>query len=116
MAELAELDARARDYVDQRNEVMSRLEDLAFFLRGYADDLDASPQRLQDVEDRLAALERLKRKHGPALEDVIEPYLIQEGFLQRTNRGRIATRSAYLHFGIQVPAVRDRPELGNLFE
>ena len=50
------------------------------------------------------------------LEDVIEPYLIQEGFLQRTNRGRIATRSAYLHFGIQVPAVRERPELGGLFE
>jgi holliday junction DNA helicase RuvB len=50
------------------------------------------------------------------LEDVIEPYLIQEGFLQRTNRGRIATRSAYLHFGIQVPAARERPELGSLFE
>lgn len=36
------------------------------------------------------------------LEDVIEPYLIQQGFIQRTPRGRIATRKAYLHFGIQV--------------
>jgi holliday junction DNA helicase RuvB len=50
------------------------------------------------------------------LEDVIEPYLIQEGFLQRTNRGRIATRSAYLHFGIQVPTARERPDTGSLFE
>ncbi|MDI9569997.1 MAG: Holliday junction branch migration DNA helicase RuvB [Pseudomonadota bacterium] len=33
------------------------------------------------------------------LEDVYEPYLIQEGYLQRTSRGRIATRSAYEHFG-----------------
>ena len=39
------------------------------------------------------------------LEDVIEPYLIQEGFLQRTSRGRIATRAAYQHFAIALPAV-----------
>ena len=37
------------------------------------------------------------------LEDVIEPYLIQQGFLARTARGRIATRSAWLHFGRKVP-------------
>ena len=37
------------------------------------------------------------------LEDVIEPYLIQQGFLARTARGRIATRSAWQHFGIKVP-------------
>ena len=34
------------------------------------------------------------------IEDVIEPYLIQQGFLTRTPRGRMVTRSAYLHFGI----------------
>ena len=72
MAELAEIDVNARVYLDQRDEVKSRLEDLAFFLRGYAAELDASPARLQDVEDRLAMLERLKRKHGPALSDVID--------------------------------------------
>ncbi|HTU65057.1 MAG TPA: Holliday junction branch migration DNA helicase RuvB [Steroidobacteraceae bacterium] len=37
------------------------------------------------------------------LEDVIEPFLIQQGFLMRTARGRIATRSAYLHFGLKIP-------------
>jgi Holliday junction DNA helicase RuvB len=37
------------------------------------------------------------------LEDVIEPFLIQQGFLMRTARGRMATRSAYLHFGLKVP-------------
>ena len=41
------------------------------------------------------------------LEDVIEPYLIQEGFLQRTARGRIATRSAYAHFGLKTPTGRE---------
>jgi Holliday junction DNA helicase RuvB len=49
------------------------------------------------------------------LEDVIEPYLIQEGFLQRTPRGRIASRSAYEHFGVALPAGRDRPDAPDLF-
>ncbi len=36
------------------------------------------------------------------IEDVLEPFLIQQGFLMRTARGRVATRSAYLHFGLPV--------------
>ncbi len=36
------------------------------------------------------------------IEDVLEPFLIQQGFIMRTPRGRIATRSAYLHFGLRV--------------
>jgi Holliday junction DNA helicase RuvB len=35
------------------------------------------------------------------IEDVIEPFLIQQGFLMRTSRGRVATKNAYLHFGIK---------------
>jgi Holliday junction DNA helicase RuvB len=37
------------------------------------------------------------------IEDVIEPFLIQQGFVMRTARGRVATRSAYQHFGLKVP-------------
>jgi Holliday junction DNA helicase RuvB len=37
------------------------------------------------------------------IEDVIEPYLIQQGFVMRTSRGRIATPHAYLHFGLKTP-------------
>ena len=37
------------------------------------------------------------------LEDVIEPYLIQQGFMVRTPRGRVATKQAYLHFGLEAP-------------
>jgi Holliday junction DNA helicase RuvB len=39
------------------------------------------------------------------IEDVLEPYLIQQGYLQRTPRGRMATLGAYRHFGITAPAV-----------
>ncbi|SMF96811.1 Holliday junction DNA helicase subunit RuvB [Methylomagnum ishizawai] len=37
------------------------------------------------------------------IEDVLEPYLIQQGFIMRTPRGRVATRSAYLHLGLKPP-------------
>jgi Holliday junction DNA helicase RuvB len=45
-----------------------------------------------------------------SIEEIIEPYLIQIGFLNRTPRGRMATRLAYEHFGISLPA-SNRPGL-----
>jgi DNA repair protein RecN (Recombination protein N) len=71
VGDLAALDQRFGPYLESRDAVKSQLEDLAFFLRSYASDIDASPARLQEIEDRLAALERLKKKHGPTLADVI---------------------------------------------
>ncbi len=53
--------------------------------------------------DSLAAA--LGEERG-TLEDVTEPFLIQQGFLVRTARGRVATRASYLHFGLKAP---DRP-------
>jgi Holliday junction DNA helicase RuvB len=45
------------------------------------------------------------------IEDVLEPFLIQQGFMMRTARGRVATRNAYLHFGLTPPAREAIPEL-----
>ena len=45
------------------------------------------------------------------IEDVLEPFLIQQGFLQRTPRGRVATLSAYRHFGLAAPAQNGMPDL-----
>ena len=42
-----------------------------------------------------------------SIEEVIEPYLIQIGFLNRTPRGRIVTGAAYKHFGYKPPAMQD---------
>jgi Holliday junction DNA helicase RuvB len=50
--------------------------------------------------DSLAAA--ISEERG-TIEDVIEPFLIQQGFIMRTPRGRVATRNAYLHFGLKVP-------------
>jgi Holliday junction DNA helicase RuvB len=45
------------------------------------------------------------------IEDVLEPYLIQQGFMMRTARGRVATRNAYMHFGLTPPLRDASPEL-----
>ena len=72
VGELATIEPQFAPYVESREGIKSQLEDLALFLRSYADGIDASPGRLQQVEDRLALLERLKRKYGPTLQDVID--------------------------------------------
>ena len=59
------------------------------------------------VENLAAALS----EERDTIEDVLEPYLIQQGFLQRTPRGRVATALAYQHFGLAVPASSQAPEL-----
>jgi DNA repair protein RecN (Recombination protein N) len=70
VGDLAELDPSFRADLEARVGIKAQLEDLSFRLRAYSRDLDASPERLQHVEDRLAALERLKKKFGPELSDV----------------------------------------------
>lgn len=45
------------------------------------------------------------------IEDVLEPYLIQQGFMMRTSRGRVATKNAYLHFGLTPPQPAGTGEL-----
>ncbi len=52
--------------------------------------------------DSLAAA--MSEERG-TIEDVIEPFLIQQGFLMHTARGRVATRTAYAHFGLAAPSV-----------
>ena len=59
------------------------------------------------VETMAAALAEAR----DALEDVIEPYLIQKGFLQRTPRGRVATPHAFNHLGLNAPLKLETPTL-----
>ena len=50
-------------------------------------------------------------EEADTIEDVLEPYLIQQGYLQRTPRGRMATAGAYRHFGIAPPAATPNQDL-----
>lgn len=71
LGELADIEPSFAPYAQARDDIKAQLEDLAFALRDFSASLDNSPGRLQDAEDRLALLERLKRKHGPTLDEVM---------------------------------------------
>ena len=80
--------------------------------------LDVDEKGLDDVDRKLLTtiiekfgggpvgvdtLSAAMREDKETLEDVYEPYLLQEGFLERTPRGRLATKNAYQHLGITIP-------------
>jgi DNA repair protein RecN (Recombination protein N) len=69
--ELSRFDAKFRDTLTELESARITVEDIGQTLRDYSAGIEASPERLAEVEDRLAALDRLKRKYGPKLEDVI---------------------------------------------
>jgi len=69
--DLSRFDDQFRDTAPELESARITIEDIGQRLRDYAEGIEASPERLNEVEDRLAALDRLKRKYGPKLEDVI---------------------------------------------
>ena len=118
---------RVRDYAEVEAEG-SVTEPVA---RAAMDLLEVDPHGFDSMDRKLLMTVIDKFEGGPVgieslaaavgeergtLEDVVEPYLIQEGFLQRTSRGRIATNNAYRHFGLQAPRSRESPDSPGLFD
>ncbi len=64
-------DEQFRQSLTQLDSARITVEDIGQTLREYANNIDSSPERLAEVEDRLALLDRLKRKYGPSLDEVI---------------------------------------------
>lgn len=69
--DLAAIDPEFRPHVEARAGLVAQLEELAFLLREYKDGLEVAPGRLDEVESRLALIERLERKYGSSVEDVL---------------------------------------------
>ncbi|MGC2621294.1 MAG: DNA repair protein RecN [Acidobacteriaceae bacterium] len=69
--ELARFDAQFLDAVQQLASARATIEDISATVRDYAESINASPERLEEIEDRLALLDRLKRKYGATLAEVI---------------------------------------------
>ena len=69
--ELARFDSRFTEAVQQLTSARATVGDVAATLRDYAEGIDASPERLAEIEDRLALLDRLKRKYGQTVAEVI---------------------------------------------
>ncbi len=69
--ELARYDARFTEATQQLAAVRATIGDIAASLRDYAAAINASPERLADIEDRLALIDRLKRKYGKTIAEVV---------------------------------------------
>ena len=69
--ELARYDARFIEAAQQLASARAMVEDVAETVRGFSDGIQASPARLSEIEDRLAALDRLKRKYGKTVAEVM---------------------------------------------
>jgi Holliday junction DNA helicase RuvB len=118
---------RVRDYAEVK--AQGRITDAV--AQAALDLLDVDPRGFDPMDRRLMLTIIEKFDGGPVgvdslaaalgeergtIEDVIEPFLIQQGYIMRTARGRVATRSAYLHFGLAPPVVERAPGTPGLFD
>ncbi len=123
---------RVRDYADVHNEGVINQQMAASAL----DMLEVDHHGLDGLDRKLLQIMIEKFQGGPVgietlsaainedagtLEDVVEPYLMQQGFLMRSPRGRLVTPQAYLHFGLEPPSVepssaQSPSNSGDLFE
>jgi DNA repair protein RecN (Recombination protein N) len=71
LEELASIDPSFQPFLDARAAALAPLEDLALRLRDYREQLEVSPGRLDEIEGRLATIERLKKKYGATVEEVL---------------------------------------------
>jgi DNA repair protein RecN (Recombination protein N) len=71
LEELAQYDPKFQEAAQQLASARASVEDVSATVRDYAENIQASPERLAEIEDRLAALDRLKRKYGQTLAEVI---------------------------------------------
>ena len=71
LEELARYDGKFTDAVQQLTSARAIVDDLSDTLRDYAQDIQASPERLVEIEDRLVIIDRLKRKYGHTIAEVI---------------------------------------------
>jgi DNA repair protein RecN (Recombination protein N) len=71
LEELARYDEKFREQLDALVSARATVEDIGATVRDYAEGIDASPERLAEIEDRLASIDRLKRKYGNTVEEII---------------------------------------------
>ncbi|HTH44892.1 MAG TPA: Holliday junction branch migration DNA helicase RuvB [Oxalicibacterium sp.] len=115
---------RVRDYAEVKGSgrITKEMADAALIM------LDVDPVGFDVMDRKLLEAVLFKFNGGPVgldnlaaaigeerdtIEDVLEPYLIQQGFLQRTPRGRVATSLAYQHFGVAAPQTGPTGDLWN---
>lgn len=132
-----EIARRARGTPRIAGRLLRRVRDFTVYAGNDTVDRATADRALSQLEVDSAGLDSLDRRYltqialnfggGPvgietiaaalseprdAIEEIVEPFLIQNGFIQRTPRGRILTPQSFRHLGLAVPARPDAPQLG----
>ena len=132
-----EIAMRARGTPRIAGRLLRRVRDFTVYAGNDTVDRATADRALSQLEVDSAGLDSLDRRYltqialnfggGPvgietiaaalseprdAIEEIVEPFLIQNGFIQRTPRGRILTPQSFRHLGLAVPARPDAPQLG----
>ena len=102
--ELAEYEPSFRDYLEGLETARVLLEELSFSLREFADRLEFSPARLEEIEDRLAELSRLKRKYGGSIVASLEHLASSEDRLRQIETSDERERE----LNVELVAARER--------
>ena len=71
LREISDIDARATEYLKSIEEAIPLLEETAYFLRDYKDEIDFSPDRLQRAQERLELIKSLKKKYGSNIKEIL---------------------------------------------
>jgi DNA repair protein RecN (Recombination protein N) len=105
--DLAKFDPKFQDSLTALLSARAAIEDVSAAARDYADSIDASPERLAEVEDRLALIDRLKRKYGSSVDEIIaygeevarklNELENREELLRDLKKQQDVTATAYLH-------------------
>ncbi len=91
--QMLEVDSEGLDQLDHR------------YLNCIAKNYDGGPVGIETISAALS-------EPRDALEEIVEPFLLQQGFIGRTPRGRILTARAYKHLGLNSPARMSTPQFG----
>jgi DNA repair protein RecN (Recombination protein N) len=118
ITELAEYESSFREYDESLRTAQAVLEDLAFAVRDFRGSLEYSPQRLEEIENRLAEISRLKRKYGGSIETVTTHFKESEERLrnietadlreEELRRELVKAREEYLKFALDLHAKREK--------
>lgn len=118
VTELAEYESSFGEYAESLATAQAVLEDLAFAVRDFRGSLEYSPERLEEIENRLAEIARLKRKYGGSIETVMQHFRESEDRLRNIETADLreeelrrelkTARDEYLNLAKDLHAKRER--------
>jgi DNA repair protein RecN (Recombination protein N) len=118
VTELAEYESSFREYLEGLQTAQAVLEDLAFSVRSFSSNLEFSPERLEEIETRLAEIARLKRKYGGTIESALEHFQESEERLKNIETAELRekelrkklskARAEYIEIAIDLHEKREK--------